>query len=247
MVEPRTSHPVVATRIHAISAGLVSVLRLRLALTVFAVGFVVMCCPAPIRADLVMSLGSMIGPTAGHGTFEVLLSNTNPTVDASYTVAAFSFELSVPVTSGVEFTGASTDTVGASYLFQGIGQGSIGPTFTLSLDTFPNTDFTGSDSTFPLLKDVVIDPGKSLGLGLIAYEIKPWTPTGQVQVTFVDIGTSLTTAVEAAVPFTTDVRGGIISITSTAVPEPSTFLVASISVVLIGAFGGMRRRFRQSK
>jgi hypothetical protein len=245
MVDPYPNNPLVASAIRATSTRVLpGRLRLRWALFVSLLGLVVAFWPASARASLVMSLGNMTGPTAGEGTFEVLLTNTDPAGGATFSVAAFSFELSVPVSSAVQFTGANTDTVSAPYLFNGIGQGSIDPSFTLSLDPFPNTGFTGSDSTFPLV-DIPIDRGQSFGLGLISYAIIPGAPSGQVQVTFVDFGTSLATAGESPVVFTTDDRGGAITIAGPAVPEPSTLVMAAMSVALVALSRRLCRKSRQ--
>ncbi len=71
--------------------------------------------PSTVQAwDLTMSLANLTGPTAGSGTFEVLLTNTGPSV----AVAAFSFEVTVDPSSGVQFAGATTETVSAPYIFE---------------------------------------------------------------------------------------------------------------------------------
>ena len=90
---------------------------------------------APVQAGLVMSMANATGPTAGQGSFEVLL--TNPSGGQSVDVASFSFALMVPTGAGVQFTAADTSPLSAPYLFEGTGGASVDPGFMLSLDSFP--------------------------------------------------------------------------------------------------------------
>jgi hypothetical protein len=177
---------------------------------------------------LVMSLDNVTGPMAGQGTFDVLLKNTELSGGQSFDVASFSFELVLPSASGVEFSAASTATVSNPYLFAGTGGASVDPSFTLSLDSFPNTDFAGSDTefTFP---SIAVAPGATFGLGLISYIVAPDAPSGAVQVSFVSFGTSLTDAASAPIAFQTDDSNGIIHVSGSAVPEPSSLMLTSIA------------------
>jgi hypothetical protein len=181
--------------------------------------------PASVHADLTMSLDNLTGPTAGQGTFEVLLTNTVSTVGQSFDVASFSFQLMLPSASGVQFTSATSATASHPYIFAGTGGASVDPNFTLSLDSFPNTGFAGSDTEFTFAS-ITVDPGTTFGLGLISYQVGANAPAGDVAIAFVALGTSLTDAVGAPIAFATDDRNGVIPISGSAVPEPSSLLVA---------------------
>ncbi len=158
--------------------------------------------------SLVMSVDNVTGPSAGQGTFDVLLTNTNPAGGTSYDVASFSFELSVPAGSGVQFTGANTAFVGPAYIFAGTGGASIDPTFTLSLDSFPTTQFTGSDTEFAN-PGIAVGPGAVFGLGLISYSVFPQTPASDVPISFVLAGSSVSDPSGAAITdFQTDSSNG---------------------------------------
>ena len=127
-----------------------------------------------LAGGLVMSIDDVTGPTVGLGTFEVLLSNTEPSGGQSFDVASFSFQLMVPSSSGIQFTGATTSTSGASYIFDGTGERSIDPSFTLSPDPFPNAGFSGSDTEFTFAS-INVAPGDTFGLGFVFYAVQPGT------------------------------------------------------------------------
>jgi len=189
--------------------------------------------PASVHAGgLTMSLDDVTGPTAGKGTFEVLLANTNPAGEQSFDVASFSFQLSLPTSSGVQFTDATTATVSAPYIFQGTGGASVDPNFKLSLDSFPNTNFSGSDAEFAS-RSISVAPGDSFGLGFILYSIAANALPGDVPIAFVPDGTSLSDATGGGIGFQTDTSKGIIPISSAAVPESSS-LVLTASATLVG-------------
>src|SRR5204863_7229828 len=83
-------------------------------------------------------------------------------------------------------------------------------------------------------------PGQTFGLGLISYAVAAGAPPGDVPISFVAAGTSLSDASGAPIPFDTDARNGVIHIRGPAVPEPSSLVLASIGlgtsllVVLLG-------------
>jgi hypothetical protein len=195
--------------------------------------------PVPVQAgSLVVALDNVTGPTAGAGSFEVLLTNTDLSGGQSSDVASFSFQLSLPSSSGIQFTDATTATVSAPYIFQGTGGASVDPTFMLSLDSFPNTSFSGSDTefTFP---SIAVAPGATLGLGFISYTVAPQAPPGDVQIMFGSSGTSLSDASGSAIPFNTDARNGVIHI---AVPEPSALVIASSGILVLLLAGFAKRQ-----
>jgi hypothetical protein len=200
--------------------------------------------PASAHADLIMLLDNVTGPTARQGTFEVLLTNMLSTAAQSVDVASFSFELTLPPASGVQFTNATTATASNPYIFAGTGGASVDPNFTLSLDPFPNTRFAGSDTEFTFAS-ISVDPGTTFGLGLISYQVGANAPPGDVPIAFVVAGTSLTDAAGAPIAFTTDDRNGVIHVSASAVPEPSSLLVALWGLVVGLAMFARSRRLPQ--
>jgi hypothetical protein len=199
--------------------------------------FVLVALDGPARADLVLSIANLSGPTAGAGTFEVLLSSTGPPGGLDFDVASFSFGLNVPVGSGVEFTGADTATVSAPYLFAGVGIGSVDPGFQLSPDVFPNSSFTGADVALAV-PSITVHPGDAFGLGFIGYSVIPGAPGGMVQVSFDAVGTSLSDPSGNAIDFTTDASGGAIRIS--AVPEPCSLTLVATALLAIAITRGSR-------
>src|SRR5262249_52342784 len=112
----------------------------------------------PCRAaGLVMEVPNLTGPPGSSGSFDVLLVNTNPAGGASYDVAADSIELAVLGPLGATFTGVSIDTTTAPYIYVTSGTTVGGGPF--SLDTFPNTQFTASDSEFAAPGFRTVSPG----------------------------------------------------------------------------------------
>lgn len=186
-------------------------------------------CPTSAKASFVMSIGNYHQTSPLAGTFEVTLSNTDNT---TYNVAGFNFQLMLPNSSGVQFTGASTATVAHDYIFNGTGSATVDPGFMFSYDPFPNTSFTASDTEFTY-PSIAVAPGSSFGLGLVSYNISPNAPAGTVPISFVALGTGLSDADGNAISFTTS--GGSIQVHPASVPEPSSFLMLTISTATLAA------------
>jgi len=197
--------------------------------------------------SLVMSIDNVTGPSAGQGTFDMLLTNTNPAGGTSYDVASFSFDLSVPASSGVQFTGATTAFVSPAYIFAGTGGATIDPTFTLSPDSFPNFQFTGSDTEFTY-PSIAVGPGAVFGLGLISYSVSPQAPAGDVPISFLLAGSSVSDPSGAAIAdFQTDSSNGIIHLGVSTIPEPSSFLLATIGIAAVLLAGLCKRLQRAAR
>lgn len=195
----------------------------------------------PARAGLVLSIANLAGPTGGTGTFEVRLSNTESPGGLDFEVTGFSFALSVPAGSGVEFTSADTATPSAPYLFDGTGIGSIDPSFTLSPDPFPNTSFGALDVEV-VFASIAVHPGNVFGLGFIAYSVAPDAPGGAVLISFDDAGTSLSGPSGNPIDLTTDARDGVIRIAS--VPEPNLLILATSACSTLLLWRSYRRIWR---
>src|SRR5271157_2059936 len=184
---------------------------------------------APVQAGLVMSIEDLTGPTGGAGTFEVLLTSTEGEGGQSFDVAAFSFQLTVPTSAGVQFTAGSTATVAAAYLFDGTGTATVYPTFTLANVPPPNTTVTGSDAEWTY-SSIAVAPGAVFSLGLMSYSVGPSAPGGDVPISFISSGTSLSDASDVGIDFTTDDRAGVIHVTGSAVPEPSSLVLVASAI-----------------
>ena len=183
---------------------------------------------APCRAGgLVIQAPDL---TAGaSGSFDVLLVNTNAAGGQSFHVAADSFELSVSGPVSIAFTDVSINTfVPYIYVTSGTTQG--GPP--LSLDTFPNTQFTAADSEFAAPGFRIVNPGDVFGLAHVSFAISPSSTGGTDTIQFVFPGTSLSDINGASIPFTTQL-----------VPEPAALTEAATAALLgLGSFWWRRRR-----
>ncbi|MGC8643782.1 MAG: hypothetical protein ACP5XB_28310 [Isosphaeraceae bacterium] len=99
------------------------------------------------------------------GSFDLLLVNTSST--DSFDIAGDQFVLSLSGPAGIDFTGVSINTVAAPYIF--ISSGTTQPGgLPLSLDTFPNTSFTGLDTEFASPGYRPVNPGDTFGLAHVS-------------------------------------------------------------------------------
>ena len=191
----------------------------------------------PCRAaGLVMEAPDVIAAPGSSGSFDVLLVNTNPAGGASFHVAADSLGLSLSGPLSVTFTDVSINTiVPYIYVTSATTQGG-GP---FSLDTFPNTQFTASDSEFASPGFRVVNPGDTFGLAHVSYAVSPTTATGTETIAFVALSTSLSDENGNALPFATS--NGSISVGL--VPEPAALTEAATAALLgLGSFWWRRRR-----
>jgi hypothetical protein len=97
---------------------------------------------APARADLIPTALDSTASPGGSGTFDVILKNTGAfAVD----IGGFQVELSVPSTSGVEFTDANRMTTDRYIFASAPGPGPLNAD---PGNPFPNTDFIAQDTYF---------------------------------------------------------------------------------------------------
>ena len=178
---------------------------------------------SPSRADLVIEVLNSTTAAGGTGSFDVVLTDTGPI--NSFQVGGFSVELLVAAGTGIHFTAVDTNTVAAPYIF-GTYQSGPAP---FSFDTFPNTEFTASDSTAVAPGYVTVNPGDTFGLAHVSYSVDPGTPSEMVPVMLQDIGggTSLSDGNGAPLDFTTTT--GIIT-----VPESSALMMSGVIATGIG-------------
>ena len=192
----------------------------------------------PCSAEGLVIQAPHLTTTAGaSGSFDVLLLNTNPAGGASFNVAADSFQLSLSGPLSVTFTDVTINTVVPYiYVTSGTTQGG-GP---LSLDTFPNTQFTASDSEFAAPGFRTVNPGDVFGLAHVSYSVSATTANGIDSLTITPgPTTSLSDENGNSLPFT--IANGSISVG--AVPEPWALTQATIAAALIG----LGYRCRRSK
>jgi hypothetical protein len=194
---------------------------------------------APVNAiaGLVISTTNSSVAPGGSGSFDVLLTNTDTNVLNVQTVGGFSFQISVPVASGIQFTGVDFNT-SLSYLFAG---NSFDQTFgfPLSGDVFPNTTFTASD-----LADVGgfgLAGTQTVGLGHVTYQASN-ALSGNTTISFIPYpATGLTD--DLGNNLAVDVHSGTIE-AELAVPEPSTLVLMTMGGLCL--FAWRRRRLATS-
>ena len=184
------------------------------------------------RAGLVITAPTIAADSGTSGSFDIVISNTNPVGGDSFNVASDSIDLALSGLPGVTFTDATIATE-IPYLFvlSGTTQGA-GP---LSLDAFPNAAFLASDSEFASPGFAEIGPGMSFGIAHVSFTVEPGAESGDRALVLCP-GTSLSDAAGLPVEFTTS--GGVLSVAS--VPEPSTWLLVASG--LAGSFAFRRRR-----
>jgi hypothetical protein len=190
----------------------------------------------PAHADLILGVQSVAANAGTVGnSLEVTLKNTG----APVTVGGFSFEI-VASNAAVTFTGGSTATTTANYIFAG---NSFDDTTTSGLVTsLPGQSLDASDLAFDSSTSPTIGTGSTVGLGHILFNVSNSAPTETVFVALTaDPFTSLSDPNSNPIPITS-LNGGFINIAgnTSAVPEPaSVFLMAS------GLVGCIRRRGRK--
>ncbi len=183
----------------------------------------------PAHAGLIVSVQD-VSATAGTtgNTLEVDLTNTG---GAAVDIGSFSFEISVAGSSGVTFTSADIDTTVNTYIFAG--NSLFGPTIsTMTGTTLDASDIAISGSTS-------LAGGETLGLGLVSFDVAGSAPNGPVTVTLTGFpATSLTAPDLSNIPIDT-LNNGTITISPSAVPEPSSLVSSTLG--LLGAAWLIRR------
>jgi hypothetical protein len=154
-------------------------------------------------------------------TLEIDLTNTGPAVN----VAGFSFEISVPTSSGVTFTGADTST-SATYIFAG--NSLFGPIISSSP---PGTTLDAGDLAATLGSFTTVGPGATtFGLGLVSFDVAG-SATGTATVSFNSSITTLTAPDGSNIPINTLNNGTITIQSPSPVPEPATFFPVALGLL----------------
>src|SRR5262249_38129783 len=101
-----------------------------------------------------------------------------------------------------------------------------------SFDTFPTQVFSASDLDLTPPGFVTLNPGDVFGLAHVSYTVAPGAPGGDVAVSLVPEGPSLSDNNGDAIPSTPQ-NGTIPLPHSQAVPEPPALVLASLGAFLI--------------
>lgn len=188
-----------------------------------------------VQADLVISAQSVTANAGSNGnTLEIDLTNTGPNTVTG--IAGFSWSISTG-TSNIIFTGATTadspQTTTYPYIFSG---NSFADTFLGSDITsgIPGQSLSASDGTNSGTVSLGVGALATVSLGEAFFNVAPGTPGGPIQVTF---DTSVTTLsgpaappnfIPPSIPINT-FNDGTITVNASAVPEPSTLVLALLS------------------
>jgi len=189
---------------------------------------------------LMIEAPNLTATPGSSGSFDLLLVNTNAIGGTSYDVSSDQFVLSLSGPLGIAFTGVSiaTDPVAAPYIFV-LSATTLPGGPPLSMDTFPNTQFTGVDLEFALPGFRTVNPGQTFGLAHVSYTVSSSTPNGID--TIAPSPDSLLTMVDGT-PISFGITNGSIAV-GTVIPEPWALTQAS-TAVLIGLGLAWRRRAR---
>jgi hypothetical protein len=183
----------------------------------------------PAKGSSIFSIESVTGAPGSTGTFDVLLTNTGP---SSQNIAAFNFELTTSDTN-ITFTGVSTSTTTATYIFP---SSFFGPNIT-TFATGQSVEAGDVDATFA---GTNVASGATYGLGNVSYSIAPEAVNGGIAdiVLAAFPSSSLADSGGNNVPFTAE--SGTITAESSGVPESST--TVPVTVALFGGVWLIRRR-----
>jgi len=176
------------------------------------------------------------------GSFDLFLMNTNLTGGASYEVSSDQFVLSLSGPLGISFTGVSiaTDPVAAPYIFVLSTDSYFG--LPLSLNSYPNSTFMGTDLEFASTGFRTVNPGDTFGLAHVSYAVSSSTLNGIDSITIAPSPESLLTMVDGT-SISFGITNGSIAV-GRVIPEPWA-LTQAATAVLIGLGLVWRRRVRQ--
>ncbi len=200
----------------------------------------VLCAARPAAAAINLALSPATATVAAGSdddAFDVTLTNTGP---SSIDVAAFAFEFSTS-SSYIDFTGATTSTTAAPYIFAG--SSLFGPNITASA-----TGGTLEASDISILSSgVTVAAGSTVGLGHILFNVSSLAPASVVPVTFEAYpSTSLTgptgnnITINALLSGDIDIQPGTMPV----VPEPSMIMIYSVGIGLAAVSQVLRKMHR---
>jgi hypothetical protein len=212
-------------------------------LTLLGAALVLLTVVGPVQADLIVTVQSVTAAPGSTGnTIEVDLTNTG--AGAAGPIGAFSFGLST-TNPGITFTAATTATLGAPYIFDGLGL--FGPNITNST----GTSLTASDLFSVIGSGTTLGAGATVGLGEVFFDVAPGTSPGPIAVILADYPTTSLSddsfPVPNDIPITT-LTNGTITVTGTGgggtptpVPEPSTLALLGTAGAALAGWRWRRR------
>lgn len=193
--------------------------------------------PAPGRAAFVVSVANVTAAPGSQGSFDVVVANTNAAGGASYAISSDVLTLQLVGTTGVTFTGVSTATTSAPYLFS---VSSTGPGSPFSTSAFPGTKFTASDAELDPLGGFVrlVAPGQTFGVARVSYRVAATATSGTISVVaaetrFYDFNFN-------TVPFTT--TPGSFAVGTGAVPEPGSMALTALGLAPLALLARRARK-----
>lgn len=186
--------------------------------------------PVPASAALIVSFGSSIAAAGSNQFVDVLLHNTGSAV----TVDVFSFDFSTS-SPYITFTEATTSTTTAPYIFAG--NSLFGP---IVSTTPPPNGQTVIASDLAVCCGTVVGPNSTFALGEVEFQTAAGAPSGSAILVLNASGTSLSDSSGNLIPITT-LTNGSITVTASAVPEPSTLSMLTPLTLFLVAVGPIRR------
>lgn len=192
------------------------------ALTIL-LGLSALAASRPASAALVVRVqpANVIAGSTGN-TFDVVLQNNGPG-----SMAVDGFSIGLEVASGIQLTGASTDTL-TSYIFDG--HSLFGP----AIATQTGTTLTASDFHADLLGSRTLAAGEIVGLARVTFDVSP-AAAGLYTVSLLSFPDTSLSFQGEDVPIA-NLEGADFFVT--AVPEPSGLVLASLG---LAACFGLRR------
>ena len=190
---------------------------------------------------LMIEAPNLTATPGSNGSFDLLLVNTNPLGGTSYEVSSDQFVLSLSGPLGITFTGVTIDTVSAPYIY--VSSGTLLPgALPLSLNSFPNTTFTGVDLEFASPGYRTVNPGDTFGLAYVSYAVSSSTPNGTDTIMIAPPPDSVLTDLAGnQIPF--GITNGSIAV-GTVIPEPWALTQAATAVLIGLGLVWWRRRGR---
>lgn len=198
-------------------------IRLALAgtlLAIWAVG------ASPARADLVLSAPNLLVTPGSSGSFDLILTNV-PGVD-SFSVAAFSVQLSLIGDSGINFTNVTIATI-TPYIF--VSSGTTQPGGDPLAPGLTPTSFIATDSEFQPPGFRTLALGDVFGVAHVEYTVDAGATLGARILQF-GAATDLSDELGDLLSFSA-LDGSITVVSAAAVPEPSTLALAAVGMAAL--------------
>jgi hypothetical protein len=194
----------------------------------------------PARAGLIINVLNSTA-TAGSTGNQLYVTVTNADNDtgngaAPINLGGFAFEISALNTTDVIFTQV---LIGApapySYIFNGNSE--FGPDITTSADPNNSQTIDAADNAAVPYSGTTLAVGATFGLGYISYDVLASAPPEAIQVSVSSYSaTSFSDPNNNNVDYSVANPLGTIEIVAATVPEPTSLLMISIALTILGSF-----------